>query len=143
MYNLIKFFILYLLYITVILYIILTYLIFFSSTAFQTASPGPATPLEPLTVPPPEGIEKVFSPKLEKIATDISGLNILEVSELSQLLKKRLNLPDQPMMPANFSMAAPTQAQESEEGMTVAKKVKTEFTVSYFKLQYSKHLSVL
>ena len=73
----------------------------------------------------------MFSPKLEKIATDISGLNILEVSELSQLLKKRLNLPDQPMMPANFAMAVPAQTQESEEGLKVATKIKTEFTVSY------------
>ncbi|KAJ6648598.1 39S ribosomal protein L12, mitochondrial [Pseudolycoriella hygida] len=58
---------------------------------------------EKLTIPVPEGADKPANPKLVKIVTDISQLNLLEVSELSSLLKKTLNLPDAPMMPA-FAM---------------------------------------
>ncbi|XP_077294833.1 mitochondrial ribosomal protein L12 [Arctopsyche grandis] len=99
------------------------------SIAQQLSTTGPAIPPEPLTIPTSESLDKIFSPKLEKIATDISTLNLLEVSELSQLLKKRLNLPDQPMMPANFSMQAFAPAANQEEVAATATKVKTEFTV--------------
>lgn len=102
----------------------------FSSIAQQLSGPGPATPLETLTIPTSESLDKIFSPKLEKIATEISTLNLLEVSELSQLLKKRLNLPDQPMMPANFSMQAFAPSENQDEVTTIAAKVQTEFTVS-------------
>lgn len=40
----------------------------------------------------------------------------MEVSELSDLLKKRLNLPDAPMMPVGFAAAA---APEEEEAAPV------------------------
>lgn len=70
-----------------------------------------------------------MSPKIEKLVTDISNLSLLEVSELSQVLKRRLNLPDAPVMPmGGFAMAAPA-AQEEEEA--APKAVKTSFTVSH------------
>lgn len=68
-----------------------------------------------------------MSPKIEKLISEITSLNLLEVSELSQVLKKRLNLPDAPAMPfGGFAMAAPV-AQEEEEA--TPKAVKTNFTV--------------
>lgn len=70
-----------------------------------------------------------MSPKIEKIVSEITTLNLLEVSELSQVLKRRLNLPDAPVMPmGGFAMAAPA-AQDEEEA--VPKTVKTSFTVSW------------
>lgn len=81
----------------------------------------------PLTVPVPEGVDKPVSPKIEKIVSEITTLNLLEVSELSQVLKKRLNLPDAPMMPiGGFAAAAPA----AEEEDAAPKAVKTSFTVS-------------
>lgn len=69
-----------------------------------------------------------MSPKIEKIVSEITNLNLLEVSELSQVLKKRLNLPYTPVMPMGgfAAMAAPA-AQEEEEA--TPKAVKTSFTV--------------
>jgi large subunit ribosomal protein L7/L12 len=53
----------------------------------------------PLQVPQPEGEAKKFSPKIENLVNEITKLNLSEVGELSDLLKKRLNLPDAPLMP--------------------------------------------
>jgi large subunit ribosomal protein L7/L12 len=53
----------------------------------------------PLQVPQPEGEAKKFSPRIENLVNEITKLNLIEVGELSDLLKKRLNLPDAPFMP--------------------------------------------
>lgn len=81
----------------------------------------------PLSIPVPEGVDKPASPKIEKLVAEITTLNLLEVSELSQVLKKRLNLPDAPMMPAGGFVAAAPAAEEEE---AAPKAVKTSFTVS-------------
>lgn len=76
----------------------------------------------------PEGVDKPVSPKIDKLVTEISSLNLLEVSELSQVLKKRLNLPDAPVMPSGaFFAGAAAPAAEEEE--IAPKAVKTSFTV--------------
>lgn len=49
---------------------------------------------ETMQVPAPDGANKPVSAKITNIVTDISSLSLLEVSELSALLKKTLNLPD-------------------------------------------------
>lgn len=85
----------------------------------------------PLTIPVPEGVEKPVSPKIEKLVSEITTLNLVEVSELSQVLKKRLNLPDALLMPAGgFAGPSPVSAIEEEE--VAPKTVKTSFTVSIF-----------
>lgn len=89
-----------------------------------------AAAASPLFVPVPEGVDKPVSPKIEKIVSEITNLNLLEVSELSQVLKKRLNLPDAPVMPVGGFMAA-APAQDEEEA--APKTVKTSFTVSFLK----------
>ncbi|KAL4709075.1 hypothetical protein ACJJTC_013488 [Scirpophaga incertulas] len=94
----------------------------------------------PLTIPVPEGTENVVSPKIEKIVMDITKLNLLEVSELSQVLKKRLNLPDAPVMPfGGMAMAVPT-AQEEEEA---PKAVKTNFTVKMTKFDEKQKVALI
>ncbi|XP_037032138.1 39S ribosomal protein L12, mitochondrial [Bradysia coprophila] len=87
---------------------------------------------EKLTIPVPEGTDKPANPKLMKIVTDISQLNLLEVSELSGLLKKTLNLPDAPMMPA-FAMGAVAQTANEDEEVQAPKKAQTEFKVKLIK----------
>ncbi|KAG5888752.1 hypothetical protein JTB14_021499 [Gonioctena quinquepunctata] len=71
-----------------------------------------SNPVEKLTIPPPGGSDKVFAPKIEKLVTEISQLNLIEVSELSDLLKKRLNLPDAPVMPVGGFGLAPMKDEE-------------------------------
>ncbi|CAH0723141.1 unnamed protein product, partial [Brenthis ino] len=100
-----------------------------------------AEAINPLTIPPPEGVDKPVSPKIEKIVSEITTLNLLEVSELSQVLKKRLNLPDAPVMPmGGFAMAAPA-AQEEED--TTPKTVKTSFTVKMTKFDEKQKVALI
>lgn len=53
----------------------------------------------------PEGQDKPVSPKIDKLFNDIAALNLLEVAELSDVLKKRLNLPDIAAAPVGFAAA--------------------------------------
>lgn len=64
----------------------------------------------PLQVPQPEGEAKKFSPKIENLVNEITKLNLIEVGELSDLLKKRLNLPDAPLMPVGGFPLVPAAA---------------------------------
>lgn len=71
---------------------------------------GATSTAEKLTIPLPEGSDKPFNAKLDTIVTQIAGLNLLEVSELSSLLKKKLNIPDTAMMPMGGFAAGPAAA---------------------------------
>jgi len=74
---------------------------------------------------------KTYPPHLTSIVDQISQLTLMEVSELNELLKIRLNIADTaPMMPMGGMpmMAAPTVAEEEEEPEEVV--VQTEFKVT-------------
>ncbi|XP_014476567.1 PREDICTED: 39S ribosomal protein L12, mitochondrial [Dinoponera quadriceps] len=74
---------------------------------------------------PPSSVDDPVDPKIDKIANDITALNLIEVAELSDLLKKRLNLPDAPIMPMGGFAAASVEEVEKEP----PKKVQTSFSV--------------
>ncbi|XP_028033361.1 39S ribosomal protein L12, mitochondrial [Bombyx mandarina] len=95
----------------------------------------------PLTIPVPEGVDKPVSPKIEKIVSEITNLNLLEVSELSQVLKKRLNLPDAPIMPMGGFAMAPAAAVDEEEA--APKAVKTSFTVKMTKFDDKQKVALI
>ncbi|XP_041364125.1 39S ribosomal protein L12, mitochondrial-like, partial [Gigantopelta aegis] len=84
--------------------------------------------------------DKNYAPKLEKIVDDISQLNLLEVADLNELLKKRLNIADAPMM-AYGAMAAPA-AKEDEEEMA-PKQEKVAFTVKLMKFDEGKKVQLI
>ena len=54
---------------------------------------------EAMPAPTPDNAPKMYPLKIEKIVDEIAGLTLVEVADLSELLKKRLNLPDAPAMP--------------------------------------------
>lgn len=57
----------------------------------------------------PESVSTQQEPvnaKIEMIANHIVSLNLIEVAQLSDLLKKRLNLPDAPVMPMGGFVSA-------------------------------------
>ncbi|CAJ0578629.1 unnamed protein product, partial [Mesorhabditis spiculigera] len=55
--------------------------------------------------------DRSVSSKVQQLVDEISGLSILEVSDLNWALKKKLNLPDVPMgMMSGMAMAAPAPA---------------------------------
>lgn len=68
--------------------------------------------------------EPEVSSKIDQIANQITSLNLIEVAQLSDLLKKRLNLPDAPMMPMG-GFGAPKAEEEDVEPQVV----QTAFTV--------------
>ncbi|CAH1180332.1 unnamed protein product [Phaedon cochleariae] len=97
-------------------------------------------PVEKLTIPPPSNIEPVISPKIDKLATEISQLNLIEVSELSDLLKRRLNLPDAPVMPMGGFMGSPVSNEEEE---AAPKAVKSSFTVKLMKFDEKQKVALI
>lgn len=81
---------------------------------------------ESVPVPPVStDIELSISPKIDKVANDIMAMNLVEVAQLSELLKKRLNLPDMPVMSMGFG--GPPPPVEEEEQKPAA--VQTEFSI--------------
>lgn len=97
--------------------------------------------MENLTIPPPSGSDRPPSPKIDKLATEIAQLNLIEVSELSSLLKKRLNLPDAPAFPAG-AVLAPSAASADDEDETPAK-AKTSFTVKLTKFDEKQKVALI
>lgn len=82
----------------------------------------------PVASPTPDGHDKVYPEHVEKLVQQISQMTLLEVAELNECLKKRLNIADTPMMMAGPAAAAPAPAEEEEE-QQVSQKVQTSFTV--------------
>lgn len=99
---------------------------------------------EALTVPAPEGNEAPANPKLLRIVNDIAALNLLEVSELSSLLKKTLNLPDAPVV-AYGAGGAPTAAQApaDEEESAGPAVIQTLFKVKLNSFDESKKIVLI
>ncbi|XP_061159128.1 39S ribosomal protein L12, mitochondrial isoform X3 [Syngnathus typhle] len=58
-----------------------------------------------LVTPPLDGAPKHYSPKIQKLVSDIASLTLLEVSDLNELLKKTLNIQDVAMMPTGGTAA--------------------------------------
>lgn len=97
---------------------------------------------EKLTIPVPEGSERPPNPKLDNIVNQIASLNILEVSDLSNLLKKKLNLPDTAMMPmGGFVQAGPAKSEEEEA--EAPKAVKTAFKVKMVKYDEKQKVALI
>lgn len=95
---------------------------------------------EAMPIPTPDNEAKTYSPKIEKIVTDISSLTLIEVSDLSELLKKRLNLPDAPVMPMGGFMpvAAAAPAEEAQE-----EAVKNSFNVKILKFDEKQKIPLI
>ncbi|CAK9802719.1 39S ribosomal protein L12, mitochondrial [Anthophora plagiata] len=66
------------------------------------------------------------NPKVEQIADQIVTLNLVEAAQLSDILKKRLNLPDAPMMSMGGFVAGSPALQEEEEAPQV---IQSSYTV--------------
>lgn len=100
-----------------------------------------ATTVEPMAVPSPEGVDGPANPKLLGIVNEIAKLTLLEVSELTALLKKTLNLPDAPVMAYGAGPAATAPAEEEEDA--VPKIVQTAFKVKLVSFDETKKISVI
>lgn len=98
----------------------------------------------PLPVPSPDGTTAPASPKLTKLVGEIAQLNLLEVSELSALLKRTLNLPDAPVMPAGFAAGfAPARGAADDDEEAAPKKVQTAFKVKLMKFDDKQKVALI
>ncbi|CAG0888523.1 unnamed protein product [Darwinula stevensoni] len=86
---------------------------------------------------------KIYPQKLEKLVNDISQLTLIEVSELNELLKKRLNIPDAPMMPFGSMMAMTAGAPKEEEEEAETKQQQTNFTLKLTKFDEAKKVALI
>ncbi|XP_005181051.1 large ribosomal subunit protein bL12m [Musca domestica] len=111
----------------------------FSAEAAAAATEGAKN----LTPPPPEGVAKPVNPKLESIANSIAGLNLLEVSELSALLKSKLNLPETSFVPQMAMGPARPAAAAEEEEEAAPKKVQTSFKVKLVKFDEKQKVALI
>ncbi|KAM4662511.1 large ribosomal subunit protein bL12m [Discoglossus pictus] len=85
---------------------------------------------ETLASPPLDNAPKQYPPKIQQLVDQISGLSLLEVSDLNELLRKTLKIPDVGMMPMGAVMpGAAVPAQAAEEQEAPVKKEKSHFTV--------------
>ncbi|XP_037113201.1 39S ribosomal protein L12, mitochondrial isoform X2 [Syngnathus acus] len=82
-----------------------------------------------LVMPPLDGATKHYSPKIQKLVSDIASLTLLEVSDLNELLKKTLNIQDVAMMPTGGTAATAAPGPQAAEEEVPVKKEKTHFTV--------------
>jgi large subunit ribosomal protein L7/L12 len=91
------------------------------------------------------GQAKEYDPKLKRIIEDISRLTLLEVSDLNELLKKTLNIPDTPVMgPMSMGAFQPAAAAPAEEEEVAApKKVQTSFTLKLMKFDDGKKVALI
>ena len=95
---------------------------------------------EPLAAPQSEGQQKVYSPKITGLVDQISQLNLLEVSDLNDLLRKTLNIKDVPMG-GGFAVAAAPAPKEEEE--VEVKPTKSSFRLKLVKFDADKKIALI
>jgi len=112
----------------------------YSQLLYSTAAENSTSDVIP---PPPANISsKTYSPKIEKLVTDISQLTLLEVADLNELLKKTLNIQDAPMMAMGAMPTAAPKAEEEEEE-AAPKREKVSFTVKLIKFDAGKKVPLI
>ncbi|XP_003703129.1 mitochondrial ribosomal protein L12 [Megachile rotundata] len=113
----------------------------FHKCAIQQTEVAAATSSTPVTSSevPTTKKEPEVSSKIEHIASQIVSLNLIEVAQLSDLLKVRLNLPDAPMMPMGGFVAPAAAEEEADEPQVV----QTAFTVKLVGFDNAKKVALI
>uniref|UniRef100_F1LCH2 39S ribosomal protein L12 n=1 Tax=Ascaris suum TaxID=6253 RepID=F1LCH2_ASCSU len=121
---------------------------YFSATATASSTTGaPGLPLEKGDKLSEPSDSRVPSEKVQRLVEEIVSLSLLDVADLNKALKKRLNLPDAPMMvaaPAVAGSPAPATAASTEaasEAQDVPQKM--TFSVKLTKFDDSKKIALI
>ncbi|XP_071947897.1 uncharacterized protein [Antedon mediterranea] len=97
----------------------------------------------PLPLPALEGEPKVYPEKITNIVDQIATLNLLEVSQLNQHLKERLNIQDAPVMSYGAPVQQSQQKDEEEEESAPAKQVQTSFSIKLNKFDTASKVKLI
>lgn len=91
--------------------------------------------------PQMDGESREYSPKIVNIVDEISKLNLIEVSDLNELLRKKLNIKDVPMSFA--AMPAGTAPKEEEVEEALPKATKSSFKLKLVKFDDAKKVALI
>ncbi|KAH8406017.1 hypothetical protein KR215_003098 [Drosophila sulfurigaster] len=110
---------------------------------YSAAAPAAtAAATEKLVPPVPEGAAKPPNVKLDSIVNNIAALNLLEVAELSTLLKQKLNLPETAFAP-QIAVGGAVRAAAEDEEEAAPKKVQTSFKVKMVKFDEKQKVALI
>lgn len=122
------------------------------STSSQITLQAAAQQAAASAVPPPslDGQPKEYSAKIQTLVDEISKLNLIEVSDLNELLRKRLNIRDVPMAAVGFAPqaagaggAAAGAKKEEEKEEEAPKATKSSFRVKLVKFDDAKKVALI
>uniref|UniRef100_A0A2L2YFS2 39S ribosomal protein L12, mitochondrial n=1 Tax=Parasteatoda tepidariorum TaxID=114398 RepID=A0A2L2YFS2_PARTP len=91
--------------------------------------------------PTPDGCEKDYAPKIKNIVEEIAKLTLIEVADLNECLKKKLNIKDVPMTMGVAPMVAPSASAEDDESEPQV--TKSSFTVKLMKFDASQKVAII
>ena len=122
---------------------------FLDKTSIRTNAPQAATSTQQQApIPPPvfEGQPKEYAPKIQSLVDEIAKLNLIEVSDLNELLRKKLNIKDVAM---SYAAAGPAPAaadaakKDEEEEAEAPKPVKSSFRLKLLKYDEAKKVALI
>ncbi|KAL4659216.1 39S ribosomal protein L12, mitochondrial [Arapaima gigas] len=111
--------------------------------ALRTLRTSLASWSDPIPPPPLDGAPKQYSPKIQRLVSEITSLTLREVSDLNELLKKTLNIQEVGMMPMGaVTLSAAPVAQPAEEEAAPVKE-KTHVTVKLTAVKPTEKVKVI
>uniref|UniRef100_A0A914ZJN1 39S ribosomal protein L12, mitochondrial n=1 Tax=Parascaris univalens TaxID=6257 RepID=A0A914ZJN1_PARUN len=119
---------------------------YFSAATASSTAGAPGLPLEKGEKLSEPSDSRMPSEKVQRLVEEIVSLSLLDVADLNKALKKRLNLPDAPMMMTLPAVAgSPAPAAASTEAATEAQDVpqKMTFSVKLTKFDDSKKIALI
>ena len=100
----------------------------------------------PLPLPRFDGQPKQYSAKISSLVEQIAQLNLLEVSDLNELLRKTLNIKDVAMaapVAGGVAAAAPAQKVDEEPEAEAPKAVKSSYRLKLIKYDEAKKVQLI
>lgn len=93
--------------------------------------------------PQMDGESREYSPKIVNLVDEISKLNLIEVSDLNELLRIKLKIKDVPMSFAAMPAGAVTAPKEDEVEESLPKATKSSFRLKLLKFDDAKKVALI
>lgn len=116
------------------------------STSGALRSAPAAQAASQIAPPTFDGQAKTFAPKIQQLVDQIASLNLIEVADLNELLRIKLNIKDVPVSyaaPAGGAAAAPAAKKEEEAEAAMPKATKSSFKLKLVKFDEAKKVALI